>query len=256
MGWTQVPSGGIRQIPADLEYGQTYYVCVHATNVYDSTSDEPAVTDGITILDPLGDPDGDGFVSQDELTAKSHPLDFNSIPGDSIIRLREGFNLIVFPGETLFYNSFGEVLEVMGGSNVINRVLVFDPENQNYREAGYDGEGRFYGAEIALQDAMKPMGMIVYAKTAHTADLTSRYCGTWQVQPGVNLTGTGCNNTAAMTAFDLLPALSPEPATTSIQRYNAVDGAFETAAIDADGSVSGVNFSIIPGEGYFVFLNH
>ena len=117
-----------------------------------------------------------------------------------------------------------------------------------------NSNGAMYGADIALQGAMKPMGMIVYAKTAHTATLTSRYCGTWQVQPGVNLTGTGCDNTAAMTAFDLLPALSSEPVQTSIQRYNADDGAFETAAIDADGAVSGVDFPIVPGEGYFVFV--
>ena len=40
----------------------------------------------------------------------------------------------------------------------------------------------------------------------------------------------------------------------SIQRFNPTIGLFETAAYDQNGQPSGVDFAIVPGEGYFVFM--
>jgi len=40
----------------------------------------------------------------------------------------------------------------------------------------------------------------------------------------------------------------------SIQRYSAEKGAFETAGFTADGQLTGVDFPIVPGEGYFIFM--
>jgi len=41
---------------------------------------------------------------------------------------------------------------------------------------------------------------------------------------------------------------------TSIQRFNTSKGAFETAAFGPEGQHAGVNFPIILGEGYFIFM--
>jgi hypothetical protein len=41
---------------------------------------------------------------------------------------------------------------------------------------------------------------------------------------------------------------------TSIQRFNTTTGAFETAAFGPEGQLVGVDFLIVPGEGYFIFM--
>ena len=40
----------------------------------------------------------------------------------------------------------------------------------------------------------------------------------------------------------------------SIQRYSTEKGAFETAGFASDGQVAGIDFTIIPAEGYFIFM--
>ena len=40
----------------------------------------------------------------------------------------------------------------------------------------------------------------------------------------------------------------------SIQRYNPAKGEFETATYDTSGQPLGVDFLIVPGEGYFVYM--
>ena len=40
----------------------------------------------------------------------------------------------------------------------------------------------------------------------------------------------------------------------SIQPYTAESGRFETAGFDANDKPSGIDFSIVAGEGYFIFM--
>lgn len=56
-------------------------------------------------------------------------------------------------------------------------------------------------------------------------------------------------------AFHLLGSLGIENAT-SIQRYSTEKGVFETAGFDADANLTGVDFSIIAGEGYFIYMKN
>jgi len=39
-----------------------------------------------------------------------------------------------------------------------------------------------------------------------------------------------------------------------IRRYSTEKGAFETAGFDLDGQLVGIDFPIIPAEGYFIFM--
>ncbi|BBO84835.1 hypothetical protein DSCO28_54010 [Desulfosarcina ovata subsp. sediminis] len=255
--WTQAASPGEWNIPAGLDYDQTYYVCVKATNEYGAESETAAQTDGITILDPLGDPDEDGFTNDAELAAQSDPFNGYSVPGESEVSLSTGFNLVSFPAEVLFYQSIEELMAEMGGRDVISRVLIFDPDAQAYQEVGYDTAGNFYnnGSAISLSRGRSLDGMIVYTLQGHTAVFTSQYCGTWEVQSGINLTGTGCENALITTAFDLLSSIGQTDISISIQRYNTETGRFETATDPGDGQATGVNFTIQPGEGYFVHVS-
>ena len=56
----------------------------------------------------------------------------------------------------------------------------------------------------------------------------------------------------SLTSFDLLNDLGSN-VVTSIQRFNTETGAFETATFGPNGQPVGVNFPMVPGEGYFVF---
>ena len=51
----------------------------------------------------------------------------------------------------------------------------------------------------------------------------------------------------------LLEKLGGEAVVSSIQRFNQDTGEFETASYN-NAQPAGVNFPIVPGEGYFIFM--
>jgi hypothetical protein len=54
-------------------------------------------------------------------------------------------------------------------------------------------------------------------------------------------------------AFDLLAELGSDHAI-SAERYSAEKGAFEWAGFGPEGQIVGVDFPIVPGEGYLVAM--
>jgi len=249
--WVDTVVPGPRDIPVNLPYGYTYYVSVTATNPGGLVSD-PVSTDGLTVLDPYGDPDADTFITMDELGAGSDPLNTRSIPGESVLNLRKGFNLVSFPAETYIYQYLSNLLEDIGGNAVISKVLVFDPAAQRYDVSGYNASGEFFGDDLPLPLGEGLDGMIIYAKTDHTKTFSSQYCRFFEVNQGVNLTGSGCVENG-MTAFGLLQNMEHDSGPLSIQRYSTDTGKFKTGTIAIDGETTGVDFPITPGEGYFIF---
>jgi len=94
-------------------------------------------------------------------------------------------------------------------------------------------------------------GLIVYAKQDKEITFTSVLCSTLDLKPGFNLVGFACPEDG-YSAYNLLNDLGSENVS-SIQRYSTEKGAFETAGFDLDGQLVGINFPIVPGEGYFVY---
>jgi hypothetical protein len=76
-------------------------------------------------------------------------------------------------------------------------------------------------------------------------------CSSIDLKPGFNLVGFACP-ADGYTAYQLLNNIGKENVS-SIQRYSTEKGAFETAGFAADGGLVGVNFAIVPGEGYFIY---
>ena len=204
-----------------------------------------------------GDPDLDGYTNGEELAAKSNPTNTASIPGESSIALKKGFNLVSFPAEVLLYESIEELIDAMGGSDIIRSVFIFNPDTQSYNEAGYDTGGEFYfnGPEINYPMGREVTGMIVYAGTNHTASFTSQYRETWDIGAGLSLAGTGSVDPLVNTAFELLLYLEQSGKVISIQHYNKETGIFETAIDNGDGVPHGVDFAIQPGDGYLIYSN-
>ncbi|MCP3871490.1 MAG: hypothetical protein GY703_25975 [Gammaproteobacteria bacterium] len=250
--WTVSAAAGARWLPASLSYDETYYTCVKAANSRGLES-EGVSTNGITILDPLADPDDDGYITQEEIDARSDPRNDASIPGETVVELQKGMNLVSFPAEVLFYESLRNLMEELGGSIVISRVKVFDSVDQVYEEAGYDRNGNFYGSNLHLPSGKGLEGLIVYARLDHTVVFTSLYCRSWNVRPGVNLTGSGCIEPGA-TATVLLQELIQEGGAGTIQRFDRSTGRFDYLINREDGFQIGEDFDILPSEGYLIHI--
>ena len=55
------------------------------------------------------------------------------------------------------------------------------------------------------------------------------------------------------TAFQLLNELG-DAYVSSIQRFSVEKGSFDVAAFLPDGQLVGIDFSVVPGEGYFLYM--
>ena len=95
-------------------------------------------------------------------------------------------------------------------------------------------------------------GLIVYSKQNKNITFTFVLCSTLDLTPGFNLVGFACPE-EDYSAYQILNDLGRENVS-SIQRYSTEKGAFETAGFRQDGQLAGVDFPIIPGEGYFIFM--
>jgi len=72
------------------------------------------------------------------------------------------------------------------------------------------------------------------------------------LKQGLNLVGFACAP-IDYSVFDLIQSLG-DSNVSNVQRFNPDTNAFETAGFDKDGNITGVNFVIVPGEGYFVHM--
>ena len=162
------------------------------------------------------------------------------------IHLKKGFNLIAIPADVSTQSDLKDWLPELGDSSKIEKVMVYDhqagkfitlipgdPLNESFMLNG--GEG-----------------LIVYAKQNKDVTFTSVLCATLDLKPGFNLVGFACP-ADEYTVFQLLSDLGSENVT-SIQRYSTTNGVFETAGFGPDGQLVGVDFPIVAGEGYFIYM--
>jgi hypothetical protein len=160
--------------------------------------------------------------------------------------LKEGFNLIAIPAEIMYKPDLRDWLPALGDSSEIEKVMVYD-HNQGRFITLVPGEGS--NESFVLQGGE---GLVVYATIEKDVAFTSILCTTDDLKPGFNLAGFACQQ-GSYSAFQLLSDLGSDNVS-GVQRYNSETGAFETAGFEADGKLAGIDFLIVPGEGYFVFM--
>ncbi len=202
-------------------------------------------------LNPLFDDsaahaDSDTYTNLQEYLAGSDPTNGSSYPQTTIVNLKKGFNLVAIPAEVSVQSDLRDWVPVIGDISQIEKVMAYDAQAEKYAML-IPGEPS--NPSVILQG---DEGLIVYAKQDQEVSFTSVLCSGADLNQGFNLIGIACPP-ENYTAFQLLTALGSSNVT-SIQRYSTDNGMFETAGYDQSSNPSGVDFPIIAGEGYFIYM--
>jgi hypothetical protein len=192
------------------------------------------------------DPDSDTYSNLAEYQAGSDPKNPLSYPQTTSVYLKKGFNLIAIPAEVSFVYDLGSWLTVIGDISEIEKVMAYDAANGKYITLIPEEPSN---PSVILQGRE---GLIVYAKQDKEVSFTSLLCSSLDLNQGFNLIGIACPPDN-YTAFQFLNALGSTNVT-SIQRYSTEKGMFETAGFDQSSNASGIDFSIVAGEGYFIYM--
>ena len=249
VGWTGFnveTDGSVTLAGLDLPFGQEYFVSVRIVNFADHVVSDVGSSDGIIVLDPYADPDADIADNQSEINAGSNPFNINSFPAVTTVHLSRGFNLMAIPAEVLYQPDLRGWLPIWGDTADIEKGLVYDGEAGKFITLLI---GNASNPSVILQGSE---GLIVYAKQDKEITFTSVLCSELDLKPGFNIVGFACP-CDSYTAYQLLNDLGSENVT-SIQRYSTEKGTFETASFRQDGQIAGVDFPIVPGEGYFIYM--
>lgn len=230
----------------NLSYGQAYFISIRILNEFGELISQTGCSDGIAVLDPVLDSDDDGFNNQVEADAGSHPLDRYSYPGVTQVALHEGLNFIAIPEDIRNKSDLRAWLPVIGNSSEIDRVMMLDVNAGGFVRLVPEDETN------AAAPLMGGEGIIVYANQQVDISFATIFCPEFDLKQGINVIGIACP-TFSSTAYQLLNGLGSDNVV-SIQRFSAEKGTFETAGFDGNNHPSGIDFSIVPGEGYFVFM--
>jgi YD repeat-containing protein len=242
------PYGSVTLDGLNLPFGKEYFVSVRIVNFAGHVVSETGCSDGIIILDPYADPDADGADNQLEIDAGSNPFNINSYPAVTAVYMRPGFNLTAIPSEMVYQPDLRDWLPILGNTTEIEKAMVYDDDARKFvTQIPGDSSNQSFmlkGGE----------GLIVYTRQDKEITFTSVLCSKIDLKPGFNIAGFACPE-EGYSVYQLLNDLGSENVS-SIQRYSTEKGAFETAGFDQDGQIVGVDFYIVPGEGYFVYMNH
>ena len=256
------------------------------TDPCNADTDGDGIQDGteLGITEPVADPDGEGpllgtdtavFIPDADPNTTTNPLNADSDgdgawdgaedrnyngrvdagetdPSDAsskpvaLIHLKKGFNLVAIPADVSSMSDLRDWLPIFGDSSEIEKVMVYDEANSRFvtliPEDGSNPSFTLQGGE----------GLIVYAKKEKQVGFASVYCSSLDLEQGFNLIGIACPEDG-YSAYQLLTVLG-NGNVSSIQRYSTEKGAFETAGFDPVGQLVGIDFPIVPGEGYFVYM--
>lgn len=162
-----------------------------------------------------------------------------------VIYLKNGFNLIAIPVDVSTQPDLRDWLPLLGDSSEIEKIMAYDKIAKNFVTLvpGASNQGfNLQGGEA----------LIVYSLKQKSIRFETASCVVHDLTQNANLIGIACPP-AGYSAFRILDELGIERVT-SIQRYSTKEGKFDTAGFDANGNTVGVNFPIIPAEGYIIFM--
>jgi len=227
------------QDPAATDLAQGNFIAnadpLTTTNPTDNDSDSDGVYDGVEDHNRNGRVDA---VETDPLNILSYPAAF--------IHLNKGLNLVSIPTYVAELPNLNDWLPILGNSTEVEKIMAHndstgafvslipgDTSNENFVLKGHEG-------------------LLVYAKKSRSLGISTVTCSDLDLKAGINLVGIACPPDQ-YSAYQLLSDLGFD-SVESIQRYSTETGAFESAGYSGAGETVGIDFSIISGEGYFIFM--
>ena len=162
--------------------------------------------------------------------------------------MKEGFNLYA-PTEELtdtVVDCFA-LLAFLGGADAVESITSVDTATQQTQKCAYQN-----GAPSADNFPIV-LGAAYLVEMKLPGELTSGpppACPETTLDAGINLVGVGKPSTT-LTCFEVITSFGAG-AVSAVQRFNIDSGAFETCTINATGSILGIDFPILAGEGYIV----
>lgn len=165
--------------------------------------------------------------------------------------------------ETRLYaglNLFGYQVEVPAGYTSYDMIADLGTEDeveiiQKYNRATETFESTFYESGTAagdMFDVVSGEGYYVNMKQEKTTSQRRPVVSVGiQFQPGLNV--VAIPSTSPYTSYEMLACLGSPDEITSIQRFDKETGAFQTTSY-FETQPSGVNFDIVNGEAYLVFM--
>lgn len=114
-------------------------------------------------------------------------------------------------------------------------------------------------SDFYLSEEKSYIGLLDRAEFLINSDPNVPFCETQtasiDLKPGFNLVSFGNISTEEdLTAYDILSDIGGPEVIRSIQRFNPATGVFETSAYDETGQITGIDFNILSGEGYIIYM--
>lgn len=204
-----------------------------------STTTNPLLSD--TDLDGIDDGIEDGNQNGSIDPWETEPADILSVP-EFILNLRKGYNLVSL-------HQTGDLknwMPVLGDIAKIEKVMAYDQSIGRYISLIPDS------AVNPGFTLMGTEGIVVYAKIDKKIGFASAVCPDADLSAGINLIGFGCPS-SGYSAFDLLNTLGKSNII-SIQKFSTENGMFQSAGFNELGNVVGIDFLIVAGEGYLIYM--
>ncbi|MCP4692364.1 MAG: terpene cyclase/mutase family protein [Desulfobacterales bacterium] len=199
-------------------------------------------TDGDGIPDGREDPDFDGVDNEGEFQKETHPMEVD-------IPLFTDMNLMAYPVEPApGYTSY-DLLADLGGADAVDKLEKYNTAAGAYETAMYEN-GVVAGDRFYITPGE---GLFVFMKKNRKVSFGGKIvCPAAPLAPGVNIAAVPCPP-PGYTSYNLLADLGSPEEVTSVQRFNAMTGAYETAGYHG-GAPAGALFKIVNGEAYAIHM--